>query len=325
MHRRLLTITIALAAVCVSSACATADPHHKQDHADGPWAFTYFKGRGETGMYLAVSADGLQWTPVNGGRAIFNAQIGGQQLMRDPCAVAGPDGRFHMVWTTGWGGREIGYAASDDLIHWRSAKTLPVMEHEPTAGNCWAPELFYDDIKGEFLIFWATTIPGRFPQTDGQGRQRNLDHRIYCTTTRDFETFTPTRLFYDHGFNVIDSTIEKVGDRYAMFLKDETDVPHTPTKTIHVAWADAPAGPWSKPGPAISARLWSEGPTAFKKGDRWIVLFDQYRDHNYGARSSADLKEWIDISDRIALPDGIRHGSVVPITTAQLEALLALN
>jgi hypothetical protein len=324
MLRQTVALSIALT-VGMLTGCAGTGAIHKQDHADGPWAFTYFTGRGESGMHLAISRDGLRWEAVNGGRAVYNPQAGSQKLVRDPCAIVGTDGRFHMVWTTGWEGHDIGYAASDDLIHWSEPRIVPVMAREPTAGNCWAPELFYDDVEDRYLIFWATTIPGRFPATDGQGRSRNLDHRIYCTTTRDFESFTPTRLFYEPGFMVIDSTIEKVGNGYAMFLKDETDVPNTPAKTIHVAWADAPGGPWSGPGPSISGRLWSEGPTAFKKGDRWIVLFDQYRDHNYGARESADLETWTDIADRIALPAGIRHGSVVPITAAQFEALAALN
>ena len=30
--------------------------------------------------------------------------------MRDPCLVAGPDGQFHLVWTTGWWDKGIGIA-----------------------------------------------------------------------------------------------------------------------------------------------------------------------------------------------------------------------
>jgi hypothetical protein len=52
------------------------------------------------------------------------------------------------------------------------------------------------------VIFWSTTIPGRFPKTDGAG---DGNHRIYCTPTRDFTpgSFSPTRLFFDGGFNVM--------------------------------------------------------------------------------------------------------------------------
>ena len=36
---------------------------------------------------------------------------------------------------------------------------------------------------------------------------KGWDHRMYYVTTRDFEKFSETRLFYDAGFNVIDGTL----------------------------------------------------------------------------------------------------------------------
>jgi len=45
-----------------------------------------------------------------------------------------------------------------------------------------------------------------FTYFTGNGEE-GLNHRIYGTTTRDFWTFSPTRLFYEPGFNVIDATI----------------------------------------------------------------------------------------------------------------------
>jgi hypothetical protein len=64
-----------------------------------------------------------------------------------------------------------------------------------------------------------------------------------------------------------------------------------------------------------------EGPAALKTGDRWIVYFDKYRQHAYGAISSTDLKNWTDISDRISLPKGIRHGSVFTVSRREFEKL----
>ena len=90
------------------------------------YVFTYFVGNGEDGLHLLLSRDGLTWHPVNEGRAVFNAQVGSQRLMRDPCAIRGPDGRFHLVWTTGWKGLDIGYAHSPDLIHWGGHKCIAI-------------------------------------------------------------------------------------------------------------------------------------------------------------------------------------------------------
>ena len=65
-------------------------------------------------------------------------------LTRDPSILRGPDGVFHLVWTIAWTDHAIGVAHSRDLIHWSEQTRLPVMEHEHTALNTWAPDLFYD-------------------------------------------------------------------------------------------------------------------------------------------------------------------------------------
>ena len=45
---------------------------------------------------------------------------------------------------------------------------------------------------------------------------------MYYVTTRDFREFSPTRLFYEPGFSVIDVQIFRDGNRYVMALKNET-------------------------------------------------------------------------------------------------------
>ena len=57
---------------------------------------------------------------------------------------------------------------------------------------------------------------------------------------------------------------------------------------------------------------------------QWIVYFDKYRDHKYGAAQSQDLINWTDISDKISLPKGIRHGSIFKVTRTELDELLKL-
>ena len=95
------------------------------------------------------------------------------------------------------------------LSNWSEQIYIPVMNHEETALNCWAPEIVYDDTKKQYLIYWSTTIPGRFPESIGsEGNKYN--HRMYYVTTSDFQSFSNTELFYDHGFNVIDGTILKL-------------------------------------------------------------------------------------------------------------------
>ena len=282
--------------------------------------FSFFRDNGQAGLYLATSEDGLRWEEVRKDHVWLAPKVGESVLMRDPCIITGADGLFHMVWTPGWQERGIGHASSKDLIHWSEQQYVPVMMHEPTAQNAWAPEAFYDDATGQYLIFWATTIPGRFPETEGQGDGEN-NHRIYYTATKDFETFSEAKLFYDPGFNVIDSTIVKAGERYIMFLKNETLKPEE--KNIRIATADRAEGPWSPASPAITGDYWAEGPSAIHWKGHWYVYFDKYMTHQYGALRSVDLKQWEDVSDRIAMPEGIRHGTVFAAPRAVLENLRA--
>ena len=144
---------------------------------DRAFLFSYFVGNGEDGLHLAWSRDGYRWEALNRGKSYLQPTVGESKLMRDPCLMRGPDGTFHLVWTTSWSGKTIGHATSKDLLHWSDQQAAPVMAHEPEALNCWAPEVFYDDKKQEYVLFWATTIRGKFPETAGTG-DKEYDQRL---------------------------------------------------------------------------------------------------------------------------------------------------
>jgi len=284
------------------------------------YMFSYFKGNGEDGLHLAWSQDGLNFSALNGDQSVLAPMVSEDRLMRDPCIIQGPDGLFHMVWTVSWNDRGIGYASSKDLISWSEQKFIPVMAHEPTARNCWAPEVFYDDASGEYVIFWSTTIPGLYPETEATA-DRGWDHRMYYVSTSDFGTFSETREFYNHGFNVIDGSLIKSGDTYYLFLKDETRYP--PQKNIRVATSKSATGPYSQASDPITGDYWAEGPTAIQVGGDWVVFFDKYTEHRMGAVSSPDLINWTDISEKVSFPDGTRHGTVFKVKRSVLDKLVA--
>jgi len=292
--------------------------------ADEVFLFSYFVGNGEDGLHLARSADGLNWTAVGGGRSFLTPEVGENKLMRDPCLLLGPDGVFRMVWTTSWFGQTIGYASSTDLRHWSEQQALAVMAHEPTTVNCWAPEVVYDAGRRDYLIYWASTVPGRFVDADERATPPGKpvrNHRIYSTTTTDFVHYTPTRLYYDPGFNVIDATLDADGaGGWMLFVKDETEQPKA-AKSIHLVRAAAAEGPFSPPSPRIHGPYWAEGPTAIKIGGEWYVYFDRYREHRFGVVRSSDLERWEDLSDQLHMPPGIRHGTVLRVPRAIADAL----
>jgi hypothetical protein len=285
---------------------------------DEMYLFSYFMGNGEDGLHLAYSEDGLQWKALNDSKSFLVPDVGEDKLMRDPCVILGHDGLFHMVWTISWKEKGIGYAKSEDLIHWSEQKYIPVMEHETGARNCWAPEVFFDEVSAQYIIFWSTTIPGRFPETKKKGDDGH-NHRMYYVTTKDFEEFSKTKLFYDKGFNVIDGTLIKENDEYILFLKDETRNPAE--KNIRIATSDNLTKNYGNASESITGDYWAEGPTPVKIGDYWMVYFDKYRKHKMGAVRSKDLMNWEDISDKVEFPEGTRHGTVFKIDRELLEKL----
>lgn len=283
------------------------------------YLFAYFKDNGQDGLHMAYSRDGYKWEALNNDRSLLTPTAGGDKLMRDPCIIRGTDGLFHMVWTVSWHEKGIGYASSPDLLHWSAQKEIPVMAHEAGAQNCWAPEITYDARRREYMIYWATTIPGRFAAGDTSG-DGHYNHRLYYVTTKDFQHFSPAKLLYDQGFNVIDASIVPDKGRFIMFLKDETKTP--PQKNIRIAVSNTLTGGYGKPSPPITGQYWAEGPTALHTAGKWIVYFDKYTQHRYGAVESTDMKTWTDVSDQLSMPDGIRHGTVLTITGKELDRLM---
>jgi lysophospholipase L1-like esterase len=315
-------------AVPASPGATGQRPLGDEASAGQAWLFAYFTGNGEDGLHFATSSDGYHWERVANGRSFLTPKVGNSKLMRDPCIVRGPDGTYHMVWTSGWTENNIGYASSKDLINWSEQKELPVMAHEKGVLNAWAPEIAYDEKRGEFLIFWASTVPDKYPAPP-ESPEGKYNHRMYSTTTKDFVTFTPTKLFYDPGFSVIDATFLRADGRNYLLVKDETRVPaHKYLQLAEAPDLQGPFGQLSKP--FTPPGVWVEGPTAIKAGSDYLVYYDAYKDKRYGAMRSHDLVHWEDVSDMMHFPDEgtaqrIRHGTVFAAPAAAVVQLQATS
>ncbi|AGA77202.1 glycoside hydrolase family 43 protein [Echinicola vietnamensis] len=279
------------------------------------YIFTSFREPADEGLYLAYSEDGYHWESLGG--PFLPPKVGKSHIMRDPSVVKGPDGTYHMVWTTDWrGGKGFGYASTQDFVDWSEQQFIPAMAHEPDVVNVWAPEIFYDDEEDRYIIIWASTIPFRYEK--GEEEERN-NHRMYYTTTKDFKDFTPTKLFLEPGFSVIDAVIVKrKKDDYALVLKDNT----RPNRNIQVAFGKSPLGPWKDYSEPFSDFL-TEGPTVLKDGDKWLIYFDSYGAKTYQAVSTADFKTFTNIDDQISLPEGHKHGTISTVSKEVLDNLKA--
>jgi hypothetical protein len=162
---------------------------------------------------------------------------------------------------------------------------------------------------------WASTIPYRFPK--GQEDENN-NHRLYYTTTKDFKTFSDTRLFLDPGFSAIDAEIVKRGKNdYVLVVKDNT----RPYRNIRVAFANNPLGSYSKASEPFTPSF-SEGPTVVKVGDDYLIYYDQYREKIFGAMKTKDFKTFTDVTKEVSLPEGHKHGTIFEVKKKTVKQLL---
>jgi hypothetical protein len=250
---------------CVAYACAVGQVDTNSDRF---YLMTYFLNSSENaGTRLALSSDGLKWQKYNGEAAVITPSVG-SKLMRDPMIYFEPaTGLFHLVWTTGWSDQLIGYASSKDLKEWSKQTQVTVGAKIANCKCCWAPEIFYDDIKDSCMIFWST-------ETGSAGK------RTYYVMTRDFKTFTDPVKFFDPGYTEIDASMLKVAaGSYYLFFKDERDA----GKNIHFVHGSTPQGPWSAVSKAITD-AGCEGPSAVKIGGEYRVYFDPYGNSNKSYR-----------------------------------------
>lgn len=292
-----------------------ARPQGPRQRSPRQFLLSYFVDNGQSGVFLATSDDGFHFKPLlEPNIPIMKSELGTDKVSRDPCIMFGADRQWHMTWTSGWWERTIGLAHSKDLVHW-TQQYVPAMVDIPQALNAWAPEMTYDRETQKYVIYWSSTWKGRFASTarsdgdlapDGEP----LNHRFFFTTTTDFKTFSPSRLLWDPKFNCIDLTMLHTRDGWIAFGKNETRAPQ-PAKYLFSATAPSPYGPFHIVNKRITGDYWAEGPTVVRLEGKVRVYFDRYTEGKWGAVESSDLINWTDVSDKLDMVPGARHGTII--------------
>ena len=313
--------------------------------AQDAYIFTSFHEPSTDGLRYLYSYDGLQWDTIPG--VWMKPEVGNKECyidafthetvipkfapdngcLRDPSIVQGPDGTFHLVWTSQWyGSRGFGYAHSKDLIHWSRQIEIPVMAEHAT-NNVWAPELFYDDELKTYFIIWSSMI-NPSDKTDADKLGTNSCHRMWYTTTKDWEHFAPAKPYYDPGFNSIDGyLLKRASHDYVLVVKDNRKPGFS---NLFCAFSDSPYGPFHTADNApmgqtpttTFGRTFSEGPCAVKLGKEWIIYYDQYHPQEFGAVTTTDFRTFTPIPERIKVPAEHKHGTIVKVSRAILDNLL---
>ncbi|KAK7752144.1 hypothetical protein SLS62_005888 [Diatrype stigma] len=308
------------------------------------YAFAYFTGDSIAGekIYFASSNgnNALQWQELNGGQPVLTSTQGTKGL-RDPFIMRSHEGdRFFLIATdlsigsgTSWGdsvrsgSRYIEVWESEDLHTWSAQRH--VLVSPATAGNTWAPEAYYDEDLGEYVVFWASSLYS----TNDPNHTGSTYHRMMYATTRDFVTFSEAQIWQDSGVSRIDSTVIKAGDVYYRFTKDEGGASTGCTDIIQESSSSLTAslGSWKQIAKCIGKNAGTsavEGPTTFKSnpgdanGDKYYLFVDEYTSRGYIPLETADIANpsW-KVSSSFSLPTSPRHGTVIPITAAEVSSL----
>ncbi len=283
-----------------SKSGATSDSKNVDN--DSVYFFTAFHSNGEDGLYLVYSFDGYKWDDLNG--PFLKPELGTQKLMSDPSIVRGPDGTFHLVWTTSLkGDKGFGYAASKDLMNWSQQEFVGVMSDEEQTTYVLSPELYYDAKEQQFIILWASTILPNYFQAFQEDTSDNP--RLWYTTTRDFETFTKAKPFWDPGYSVRDSVIIQFNNKYVLIHNNNSRM----MQDLHAAFSDTPLGPWSYSTGSFTGKF-SKSPAVLKIGDELIVYYSVNNGEQYRAAKTRDFVIWTDMTSRVSLPRGYNYGII---------------
>lgn len=296
------------------------------------YIYTYFRGNiygnGESQhIHAAVSEDGFHWNALNGNEAILKAELGTQGV-RDSFLIRSPEGdRFYLIGTDldanggDWGSyasrgsKYIRVWESDDLVNWSEERLIEIAPLR--AGCMWAPETYYDETTGEYVVYWATGLNG------GNGK------KIYYAKTRDFWTFTEPQIYKDveNGITFIDTTMLEYQGIYYRFTKNENEI------SLLLETSDAVLGEYDLVRTRIGNEFGVEGPAIYQINgqEKWCLYMDGYANGNAGvgyfpliAESVEDLKAGNFRrlkADEYEMPKGAKHGSFVPITKEEFNAL----
>lgn len=305
-----------------------------------PYLFAHFREKttvdGEQ-IYFSVSKNGYDWEKLHDGKPILTCdkgeggcrdievvrlkQGGFVVLATDLCIVNRMDENGNVDW------KKVNRTGSKCLSVWRSADLVHFSEQElvymgrDDFGCLWAPEVFYDEIRDEYLVHWGSTVA-----------EDDFTHMsIYCSTTKDFKTFSKPKLFFTKDNEILDSHIVKVGETYHLFYKNADHPPmnmHATANNLYGPYVNDDAfqsymDTFCNPGSY-------EGPTTYTLPDgRWCLMLDffgcekekmGYVPFVSAAVGDADFRME---KDAFTFPYGFKHGHAVEITQEEYDRLKA--
>lgn len=162
------------------------------------------------GMHLAVSRDGLNWTPLNQNNPVVTPTAG-ELGLRDPFVYRKRDGAF-VVLATDLKGTDFSRVSqylhvwdSTDLTSFTGYRRIRM---HTSNTHTWAPTAFWDASRNQYGIVYSA----------------NNGRDVFMVNyTSDFRTVSTPQVFFSPSFNVLDGDIVVDGATTYLYYKNLDD------------------------------------------------------------------------------------------------------
>ncbi|TDB74761.1 alpha-L-arabinofuranosidase [Micromonospora sp. KC723] len=264
------------------------------------------------GLHLAVSSDGLQWTPLNQSNPVATPTLGSTGL-RDPFILRKQGGTF-VVMATDLKGTDWNYQSqylhvwdSTDLRTYTNYRLLKV---HSLATHAWAPEAIWDASRNQYAVVYSAVVGGR--------------NVLMVNYTSDFVTASQPQVFFDPGYDTIDGNFVTVNGVNYMYYKNNTNSTLLGTRSTTLN-----PGSFSIYTNPISPGRGVEAPQIVKSNteNRWHMWGDTWSPNGrFFAWETTDVASgsWTLLDDRAyTQPLNSKHLGITPITATEMSNLIA--
>lgn len=288
------------------------------------YLFAYFTGnkKAEESIHFAVSSNGYNYYALNKNEAVINsADISETGGVRDPHILRGEDGKtFYMVATdmvcaNGWdSNRAMVLLKSTDLVNWKSTIINIQKKYagQEDLKRVWAPQAIYDANAKKYLIYWS--------MKHGAGP----DIIYYAYANKDFTDLEgePKPLFIpSNKKSCIDGDIVYKDGVFHLFYKTEghgNGIKKATTTSLT-------SGQWVENDSYLQQTTDAvEGAGTFKlnNSNDYILMYDVYMKGKYQFTKSSNLTNFSVIDHDVTMDFHPRHGTIMPVTRKELNALM---
>jgi hypothetical protein len=314
LRRRATALFAAI--IAVTTAAVLTDPP-AASAANTAYVFAYFtespsQQAANYGLHLAVSQDGLNWTPLNQNNPVVTPTAGTMGL-RDPFILRKNDGTFVILATDLTG---TNFNQPNQFLHvWDSTNLTSFtgyrrIQMHSLNTHTWAPTAFWDASRGQYAIVYSAN---------------NGADVFMVNYTSDFRTVSSPQVFFSPGFGVLDGDIVVDGGTTYLYYKNLS------TGLLYGARSSTGApNSFTTYTSGLRQASGIEAPLLLKtnEGTSWRLWGDSYSpvNNDYYAWSTSSIggNSWTAMNQRDYTPPlNSKHGSIVGISSAEYNALIA--